>query len=235
MTDDLQKQGALAALETRLGHRFSDGQLLESALTHRSYANEKGLTRNYERLEFLGDSVLGLLAVEWLYASHPDRPEGELSQVKSFLVSEPVLAHFARRLEMGKSLRLGVGEERSGGREKPSLLADVFEAVIGALYLDGGLSAAREIVGDLLGEAFRRRAEFHETADAKSKLQEWVQAQGWELPEYRIVAEEGPDHQKVFSVECWVQGRSVGSGTGRSRKLAEQSAAEQALKELASD
>ncbi len=217
-------------LERRLGYRFRRRELLERALTHRSYANEKGLPRNNERLEFLGDSVLGLVTVEWLFSEHPEVSEGELSKLKSRLVSEPVLARAARGFALGEHLRLGVGEDRSGGRDKPSLLADAMEAVIGAVFLDGGLKAAARLVRPMLGEALAEGES--RIGDAKSRLQEAVQARGWPLPSYRLVEERGPDHRKVFRVECRLRGETAGVGEGRSKKRAEHRAAAEALRGL---
>ncbi len=220
-------ENALGVLEDRLGHRFERRELLERAVTHRSFANERGTVEHYERLEFLGDSVLGLLAAEWLFRRHPDLAEGQLSKLKAVLVSEPVLARWASRLGVGEALRLGVGEERSGGREKPSLLADALEALLGAVHLDGGLEATRRVVAPLLEEAM---AELPGAShDAKTRLQELAQARGLRLPEYRHVRQEGPDHRKRFTAECWVDGQRVGVGAGHSKKLAEQRAAAGAL------
>ena len=215
-------------LEASLGHRFRRPELLEQALTHRSYANEQGLPGHYERLEFLGDAVLAALAAEWLCERHPELPEGELSKLKSALVAEPALAAHARRLELGEALQLGIGEERSGGRDKPSLLADALEAVFAALWLDGGVEPARRAVRAFLEEASGEREALHE-ADAKTRLQELVQGRGWERPRYEVVAEQGPDHQKRFAVECRVRGELAGSGEGPSKKAAEQQAAARAL------
>lgn len=226
-----RSSGALRSLEKRLGHRFSRPALLEEALSHRSFAFEEGDGSNYERLEFFGDSVLGLLAAEWLYERFPDRPEGDLAKLKSRLVSEPILATFSRDVGLGEKMRLGVGEERSGGREKASLLADVLEAVIGALYLDGGLKAARRLVVEFLEGAMEKES-LSRPFDAKSLLQEVAQARGWELPDYRHVEESGPDHRKTFTVECWVRGFPAGRGRGRSKKQAEQEAAGHALETL---
>jgi ribonuclease-3 len=220
------------ALERRLKHRFRAPELLDMALTHRSYANEQGLADHYERLEFLGDAVLGMMAAEWLYAQYPDLPEGELSRLKSYLVSAPVLGRHAQELGLGEELRLGVGEERSGGRSKRSLLADSLEAVIGAVYLDGGPRAARAVIDPILAAAVSARPE-SAASDAKTHLQELVQARGWDLPRYRLAAEAGPDHQKTFTVECWLRGQIAGSGSGESKKLAEQRAAAAALGWLA--
>jgi ribonuclease-3 len=218
-------------LERALGYRFRDAGLLELALTHRSYANEQGLDHHNERLEFLGDAILGVVAAEWLYRAHPAMPEGDLSKLKAYLVSAPALAGFSVDLGVGRELRLGVGEERSGGRSKPSLLADTLEAVFGAIYLDGGLEPVRKVVTPLLGRVLDERPRVHEE-DAKTRLQEMVQARGWELPEYRVVEEEGPDHAKHFTVECRLRDRPAGRGEGRSKKIAEQKAAGQALEAL---
>jgi ribonuclease-3 len=224
---------ALATLEAALGHQFADRSLLATALTHRSGAQERrDGGRHYERLEFLGDAVLGLLAAEWLY-QRLEAPEGELSKRKSYLVSEPILAEHAQRLDLGPLLRIGVGEDRSGGREKASLLADSLEALIGAAYLDGGLAAARALVLPLLEagtESFRRVANLR---DPKTTLQERLQERaGGEPPEYRLVGTSGPDHQKRFEVECWAAGRMLGRGEGTSKKRAEQAAAAAALATL---
>jgi len=218
-------------LEEALGYRFRDPALLERALTHRSFANEQGLSEHNERLEFLGDAILGAVAAEWLFRAHPGLPEGDLSKRKSYLVSATALADFARELPIGSSLRLGVGEERSGGRRKPSLLADTVEAVLGAMFLDGGLEPVRGIVTPLLERVVEERPRVLEH-DPKTRLQEVVQARGWELPDYCLVAEEGPGHEKRFTVECCIRDRPAGRGKGRSKKLAEQKAAAQALEGL---
>jgi ribonuclease-3 len=224
-------------LEKRIGYRFRRPELLQLALTHRSRANEEGRDEHYERLEFLGDAVLGLVAAEWLYLGHPDLPEGELSKMKAQLVSRTALAQHAQALDLGASLRLGVGEERSGGRTKPSLLADSLEAVLGAIYLDGGLAAASRVIEALFGGRAAGSGEVGGTThllggDAKTTLQEAVQALGWPLPEYRLTAATGPDHSKLFTVECWVGGRRAGGGEGTSKKTAEQRAAADALARL---
>lgn len=221
---------AIDDFESRLGYTFTEPSLLQEALTHRSFANERDLEANYERLEFLGDAVVGLVAAEWLYRRHPELAEGDLSKRKSYLVSEPVLASYAEKLELGEILRLGVGEERSGGRTKSSLLADSLEAVVGAVFLDGGFAAARAVALPLLQRAAGTPRE--ELRDAKTGLQELVQGRGWPLPDYRHIAEEGPDHRKRFHVECWVGGRRVGVGQGRTKKEAEQRAARAAVNTL---
>jgi len=222
----------LRPLQRRLGYRFRDRRLLERALTHRSFAYEAGLSENYERLEFLGDAVLGLVVAEALFADHPDLAEGDLSKLKSQAVSSPALSRYAAGIGLGEELRVGVGEERTGGREKPSLLADSMEAVLGAVFLDGGLAAARRVIAPLLERALGDRPEPGH-GGAKTRLQEISQARGWELPVYRQVAAEGPDHRKRFTVECLVAGEQVGVGEGGSKKLAEQRAAAAALVALA--
>jgi ribonuclease-3 len=214
-------------LEKRLGYKFRQPELLERALTHRSHANERGGQNNYERLEFLGDAILGAVAADWLYRTWPDRPEGDLSRWKSRLVSARSLGAEAVRLGLGESLRLGVGEERSGGRAKASLLADSLEAVFGAVYLDGGLTAAEGLIVPILERAWASTGDVD--SDAKTTLQERAQALGWDLPEYRLAGEEGPDHQKTFTIECWLEGARVGTGVGESKKIAEQRAAAAAL------
>lgn len=228
----LENLVSLGELEERLRYHFENSRLLEAALTHTSWANEQGVDDDYERLEFLGDAILGAVAASWLYDRRPDLDEGELSKLKSYVVSESVLAAHAEHLGLGEYLRLGVGEIRSGGREKRSLLADAMEAVIGAVYQDGGLEVARGIAQQLLETALGEEIEIPEVQDSKTALQEAVQATGGHLPEYRHVAEEGPDHRKRFHVECWVEGRLLGDGDGSTKKQAEQSAARTALAAL---
>jgi ribonuclease-3 len=218
-------------LEKRLGYRFKRLDLLDLALTHRSWANEQGIPEQYERLEFLGDSVLGLITAEWLYATRPELPEGELSKLKSQFVSKATLARHAQALDLGAVLKIGVGEDRSGGRTKPTLLADSLEAVFGALYLDGGLEVARRVIIPMLEAGFEERGGRTMT-DAKTQLQEVAQALGWDLPEYRLISASGPDHSKVFVVECRLRGEVAGAGEGSSKKLAEQKAAADALARL---
>jgi len=215
-------------LEKRVGHRFKRQDLLDLALTHRSFANEKGVPEHYERLEFLGDAVLGLVAAEWLYERHPEQPEGELSKLKAQLVSRTSLANWAEQLELGPELKIGVGEERSGGRAKANLLADSLEALFGAIYLDDGLEAARGAILPMLQDGEEAKAKLL-SSDSKTHLQEVTQALGWSLPDYRLVDSTGPDHSKTFIVECWLEGQRAGCGEGPSKKVAEQKAAADAL------
>ena len=229
---------AHGALEAALGYRFTDRGLLEQALTHRSRAHEdpSGEVVDNERLEFLGDAVLGLVVADRLVRGFPDRDEGWNSKAKARLVSEPTLARLGEQVGLGDYLLLGRGEEKTGGRRKRSLIADTFEAVVAAIYLDGGLAAAgafidarfRETLADLRANG----ADSEAAADWKSTLQEWLQARGRPLPAYRLAAEEGPDHRKTFTVDVAVGGDPVASGTGRSKKEAEQRAARQALADL---
>ncbi|MGH9464807.1 MAG: ribonuclease III [Thermoanaerobaculia bacterium] len=226
--DDVSPAASLIEVEARLAHRFADPGLLATALTHRSWAHERGAEPNYERLEFLGDAVLALATAGWLYRRFPAGAEGELSRLKSYLVSEPVLAAAAERFALGDALRLGVGEERSGGRRKASLLADAFEAVVGALFLDAGFARAERFVAPLLEAALAGRADLA-AEDPKSRLQEALQARGAAPPRYDHVAAEGPDHDRSFTVECWLGEVKAGVARGPSKKLAEQRAAAAAL------
>jgi ribonuclease-3 len=218
-------------LEQRLDYRFSDPERLGVALVHRSWAHEQGSIDHNERLEFLGDAVLGLVAASWLYERHPEQPEGELARRKAWMVAAPTLAREARRLGLGERLRLGVGEERSGGREKASILADALEAVYGAIWLDGGPQAARRVIERYLEEA--DRAGEPTLGDPKTVLQEIVQGRGWPLPLYAIVDEAGPDHDKRFVCEVSVRGARAGRGEGRTKKEAQQRAAAAAIEGLA--
>jgi ribonuclease III len=218
-------------LEKRVGHRFKRQDLLDLALTHRSFANEKGVPEHYERLEFLGDAVLGLVSAEWLYERYPELPEGELSKLKAQLVSRTSLANWAEHLELGPELKIGVGEERSGGRAKANLLADSLEALFGAIYLDDGLEAARGAILPMLQDGEEEKTRLL-ASDSKTHLQEVTQALGWSLPDYRLVGSSGPDHSKTFVVECWLEAQRAGRGEGPSKKVAEQKAAADALASL---
>jgi ribonuclease-3 len=232
------------ALEERLGHRFSQPALLEKALTHSSSvpelkssgAEEPGassLPMDNERLEFLGDAVLELLTSEYLLASFPEWSEGQLSKSRARIVNASSLEAAARRLRLGEHLRLGRGEEKTGGREKPTILADAFEAVVAAVYLDAGLGSTREILRRLLFEqALEERGERISESDRKSALQEFLQGRGRPPAEYRLAGESGPDHQKVFLIEVWVNGEYMATGEGSTKKEAEQRAARTALEQL---
>ena len=226
---------SLAAFQQSLGYTFRNPELLERALTHKSFTNERRDTPspNNERLEFLGDTVLGFLIGELIFRSFPNLQEGALSKIKAHLVSSATLAEKGRALGIGRYLRMGTGEARSGGGEKLSLLADGFEAIIAAVYLDGGLPAAGAFIGrifapDVAGIDIGDLS-FH---DYKTSLQESAQALGLPLPEYRIVDEYGPDHEKTFVVEVFWDGQSFSLGRGASKREAQRKAAKEALRKL---
>lgn len=226
-------------LEFRLGHRFADRGLLEHALTHRSRAHEdaSGGVVDNESMEFLGDAVVGLVVADLLFREYPDHDEGHKSKLKAALVSATALASVAERLDLGANLLLGRGEERSGGRQKQALLADAFEAVVAALYLDGGLEVARAVITRELRPMLEALSAGggQRVQDDKSGLQEWLQGRGRPLPEYRLVAQRGPDHRKEFDVEVVAGGQVLARATGRSKKMAEQDAAREALIVLRSE
>lgn len=218
-------------LERRVGWRFQQPQLLTEALTHRSYAFEsaaQGLAPN-ERLEFLGDAILGFLCAEYLFRSYPTLSEGELTDARAALVKAPTLAGFARGLQLGDFLRMGRGEERSGGRNRDPLLSAAFEALLGALYLDGSLEVARRFVLPLLEQEAQRVIAAGRLKDDKSVLQELAQAHLGVTPAYRIVAEEGPAHHRHYTVEVLLGSQVAGQGQGRNKQSAEQEAARLAL------
>jgi ribonuclease III len=221
-------------LEARLGYRFESPERLERALTHRSHRGVSGQIDN-ERLEFLGDRVLGLVASERLFRAFPEWDSGKLSKGLARIVSESSIHTVACALDLGSYLRIGPGEEKTGGREKKRLLADAYEAIVGAIYLDAGLRAAAEFLDrTLLNPALTMRLEGLESSDCKSSLQEWLQQRGMGIAEYRVRNESGPEHRKTFEVEVWHGGRRLASAHGTSKKQAEQSAAMQALRELES-
>jgi ribonuclease-3 len=225
----------VAALEARSGVRFRSPRTALAALTHRSYVNEHpgdGLEDN-ERLEFLGDAVIDLAVSHRLMERFPAAREGELSKMRAAVVDEPGLAALARAFELGTLLRLGRGEELTGGREKPSLLADAMEAVVAAVYLEGGLDAVLAVIDRYLEEAFERAGAGTLDRDYKTQLQELAQSRFRLAPRYRVVAEVGPDHAKRFEVEVELRGEVVGRATGRSKKDAEQGAARLAIEALA--
>ena len=205
--------------------------MLENALTHSSRANEsRGTLSSNERLEFLGDSILGMVVADHLYRNHPDLPEGELTRARAALVCEESLVEVARELNLGEYLRLGKGEEAGGGRNRPSIRADAVEAVLAAVYLDGGIGSARKIIQKYI--LSREVAGLTKPHDYKTALQELVQRESGQVLQYRLTGEEGPDHDKRFFMEVTLNGKSVGSGTGRSKKEAEQMAAQAAIKAL---
>jgi ribonuclease III len=217
---------------------FNNPELFNQALTHRSYANENPTTQNNERLEFLGDAVLGFLVGELLYNRYPELKEAQLTQLRSALVNEKQLAEVAEKLNIGKEIRLGRGAQRDGGRDNPALLSDTFEALMGAYFLDRGIEAVRDYIRSLFTPLADRLAQPQtyviptSLVDAKNRFQEWALASHKQNPLYQIVEESGPDHAKAFTAEVLVNGRVYGTGTGRRKQIAEKLAAEDALWKL---
>ncbi|MCM1544561.1 MAG: ribonuclease III [Ruminococcus sp.] len=213
--------------ESKIGYKFKNKSFLETAFTHSSYANEKQLGRDCnERLEFLGDSVLGVVSADYFYHNLSHLPEGEMTKRRAACVCEKSLYSFAKEIDLGKYILLGKGEERTGGRNRPSILADAFEAVIAAIYLDGGLENAREFVLRFIRKAATKEPSFN---DYKTALQEIIQKNPDEHLTYILVGESGPDHDKRFEVEVHLNSNVIGSGIGISKKSAEQAAAQKAL------
>ncbi|ORJ63334.1 ribonuclease III [Geothermobacter hydrogeniphilus] len=223
-------------LQQRLGHRFVDQALLSQALTHKSYANEHRPeeAQDNERLEFLGDAVLDLVVSEALHSRQPLLSEGEMTRIRAEVVSEKGLSFLARDLGVGKRLRLGRGEELTGGRDKDSLLADATEALFGAVFCDGGFDAARKVILGLLEQLITRAVDTKSGLDAKTRLQEILQARHGQLPSYVLAGSEGPDHDRSYLVEVRFQGETIAAGRGRTKKQAEQQAAARALRQLES-
>ena len=219
-------------LEAAIDYRFKDITLLQNALSHSSYANERwhDSLKSNERLEFLGDSILGMVTAEYLYRNFPDRPEGDLTRMRADMVCERALAVVAERIHLGEHLLLGHGEEAGGGRSRDSILADAVESVIAACFLDGGMDAARKFIDTfVLTEVPVRKLR---NADYKTALQELVQQKKGQTLSYTMVGESGPDHDKHFTVEVSLNGKVVGRGDGRSKKKAEQEAAKTAIEAL---
>ena len=219
-------------LETAIGYRFHNITLLQNALTHSSYANEywHDSLKSNERLEFLGDSILGMVVAEHLYGNFPDRPEGELTRMRADMVCETSLAAVAARIELGRHLQLGNGEERFGGRQRASILADAVESVIAACFLDGGMEAAKAFIRQfILCDVPVKKLH---NQDYKTALQELVQQKKDQVLSYALVGESGPDHAKCFLVEVTLNGKTVGKGEGSSKKRAEQDAARDAIEKL---
>ena len=214
-------------LQNNLGYHFKNPALLARALTHSSYANERHVDiGDTERLELLGDSVLGFITAEYLFANHRDFPEGELTKLRAYAVCEKSLFSYAEEIGLGNYLKLGKGEERTGGRTRPSVLSDAFEAVIAAIYLDGGMDEAKKFVLRFVVPYVEAKPTFK---DYKTMLQEVVQKNQGETLEYVLVSETGPDHDKCFTVEVHLNSNVIGRGVGGSKKKAEQNAAKEAL------
>ncbi len=224
----MAREHMLEELEERIGYRFRDRDLLRQALTHSSFANEQKINKlkDYERLEFLGDAVLELISSEFLFRRNPQMPEGKLTRLRASMVCEPALAFCARELELGEYVLLGRGEEVTGGRKRDSITSDVMEALIGALYLDGGISAADSFVHRFVLSDLENKILFF---DSKTVLQEMLQAQGIAGLSYELKGESGPDHDKQFLVEAVLRQKTIGRGQGHTKKAAEQQAAYEAI------
>ena len=218
----------LTELEERIGYHFKDIALLKQALTHSSFTNEQKINKlkNYERLEFLGDAVLELVSSEFLFRQHPGLPEGELTKQRASMVCEPSLAFCAKDLELGRFMLLGKGEETTGGRHRDSITSDAMEAVIGAIYLDGGMTPATEFINRFVLSDLEDKKLFY---DSKSNLQELVQGRLKKNVTYELLEESGPEHDKTFRVSVRMDDRCLGTGAGRTKKAAEQQAAYKAL------
>lgn len=231
------KRDSFIELQTRLQLRFKQQKLLKQAFTHTSYVNEHkhGTIEHNERLEFLGDAVLQLLVSEYLFTSYPQRPEGELTRMRASVVCEPSLAQFAERLDLGSHVLLGRGEEQLGGRQRQALLADLFEAFVGALFLDAGIERTRAFLEAHMFPNIVSNDYGLLVKDFKSKLQERAQHHGLGAVEYRITEERGPAHDREFVVEVYLGETSCGSGSGRTKKEAEQRAAAEAWQKLSQE
>jgi ribonuclease-3 len=225
----------LERAEAIIGVRFADRSILQRALTHPSYSFESGTKEQYERLEFLGDSVLGLIMTDHIYRTFPDFPEGRMAKARASLVSGVTLAEIARHLGLGDALLIGHGAEAGGARRLVSVLADAFEALVGAVYLDRGLDAASAFVMAVFADRLAADAIGATSLDAKSELQELTMAAANEIPEYHIVEEAGPPHERTFTAEVRVAGELLGRGSGPTKKDAEKAAAAEALRALADD
>ncbi len=232
-------QGAASAVQIKefcklIGYHFRHHELITQALKHRSYlpqVNERR-SRSNERLELLGDAVLGLVVTEYLYHKFPEKEEGDITAIKSLLVSRKILTRIARKLDLGKFILMSESEELAGGRLRPSIIADAYEAVTGAIYLDGGLAAARNFVKQTLLSDMDQILSEEQHRNFKSMLLELSQSRNLGTPYYNVLSEEGPDHNKIFTVEVRIQNRTMGLGVGNSKKRAEQNAAQHALAQL---
>ena len=222
----------MKTLETKLGYQFQNPKLLDHALTHSSYANEHhlGSISSNERLEFLGDSVLGMIVADHLYRTFPDLPEGDLTRIRANLVCEGSLVLVAKEWDLGRYLKLGKGENACGGRSRPSILADAVEAVLAAVFLDGGLEHDRDIIQRLLLD--RMEQVNRASRDHKTYLQELVQRKSGQVLSYELIGESGPDHNKTFQMQVLLNGQPIGQGTGHRKKEAEQAAANAAIERL---
>jgi len=227
-------ESSISSLEEEIGYRFGRSSLPIEALTHRTYSHENPGSAPFfnERLEFLGDSVVGLVIGEELFRRFPELDEGKLSKMKAALVRDKTLASIAEKIGLGLRIRLGKGEEKTGGRRKPTLLADAFEALMAAVYLDGGMTAAKKVIGLLFDEEIAAAADRGGLDDPKTELQELVHRLSSDGPDYRLVEETGPDHDKTFTIEVLLGNRVAGTGSGPNKKEAEKAAARAAIRNL---
>ncbi|KAF0133191.1 MAG: ribonuclease III [Candidatus Saganbacteria bacterium] len=227
----MERNKELEELEKRLKMSFFNKSLLNQSLTHSSFAHEAGVPDN-ERLEFLGDAILKLAISEYIYNLFPTKPEGDLTKYRATIISDDTLAKISESINLGEALLLSENERMSGGAKRKSNLANVFEALLGAIYLDAGIGKARDfILEHLRGEVERVSKEGY-ISDFKSTLQEFVQKKKWDLPHYKVVMESGPRHNRIFEIDVKIKGRALGKGRGANKKEAEQKAAQQALKRL---
>lgn len=227
----MQREKDLAELEKRLKIPFLNKQLLNQSLTHSSFAHEKNVPDN-ERLEFLGDAVIKLAVSEYLYHKFPTHPEGDLTKIRAAVISDDTLAKVAGRVHMGEYLLLSQNEKKTGGDKRKSIVANVFEALVGAIYIDAGLGKARDFIIEFLKAEIDKVSKEGYIKDYKSALQEFVQKKRWGLPQYKVIKEIGPRHEKIFIIVVKIKGRDMGEGKGGNKKEAEQLAAEEALKKL---
>lgn len=216
-------------LEEKIGYKFKNRELLKIALTHKSYSVKGPGIKNNERLEFLGDSILGFCAAEYLYNNYSHLSEGELTKIRSMVVCEKALFKVAIAIGMGDFIKLGKGEEHTDGRNRPSILSDAMEALFAAIYLDSDIHTAKEIIIRLIKNEIEKAVNSRDYRDCKTLLQEFTQKDGGASPEYRLIKEEGPDHNKTFTVEVCVEGKKISEGVGHSKKEAEKLAAKQAI------
>lgn len=224
---------ALAKLRQHLPNNFDDIWMINRAMTHRSFLNEnRDALEDNERLEFLGDSILGFIVAEWLYKKFPEKDEGFLTKVRAALVHTQQFAIFARRLEIAPALLLGKGEENAGGRDRDAILCDAFEALIAAMYLNCGIETVKEFIIPLLEGESKQILRNHSEEDVKSHLQEWAQSKGFVAPNYQLIGESGPDHAKTFEVVAIVNNEQIAKGRGSSKQLAEKDAALKSIKKL---
>jgi len=227
------RTAAVKKLKSNLPDNFEDDFYLIRALTHRSFVNEsRDALEDNERLEFLGDSILGFLVAEWLYQTFPEKKEGFLTKVRSALVHTHQLSEFARQIGIGPALLLGKGEELAGGRNRDAILCDAFESLIAAMYLSTDLETVRHFVYPLLEQSSESILQNHTEEDVKSRLQEWAQAKGYASPTYILISETGPDHAKIFEVSANINGEEIARGSGSNKQTAEKNAAYQSIKVL---